>query len=88
MAKNVVASDRDKKRKAKFLEHLALSSHVAQSARAANIANSTLYLWREQDADFREDWMTALAAGYELLEMELLHRAREGVEKPIFQNGI
>ncbi len=87
MSKNPVQLKRDIKRKKKFLKHLAMSSHVTQSARAANIPISTLYLWRERDAEFLEDWLIALSAGYELLEMELLHRARNGVEKPVFRNG-
>lgn len=87
MSKNPVQLKRDIKRKKKFLKHLAISSHVTQSARAANIPLSTLYLWRDRDAEFLDDWLIALAAGYELLEMELLHRARNGVEKPVFRNG-
>lgn len=87
MSKNQVQQNRDIKRKKKFLQQLAISSHVAQSAKAANIATSTLYLWREKDPAFREDWMQALAAGYELLEMELLHRARNGTDKPVFHGG-
>lgn len=87
MSKNQVQQNRDIKRKKKFLQQLAVSSHVAQSAKAANISTSTLYLWREKDSAFREDWLKALAAGYELLEMELLHRARNGVDKPVFHGG-
>ena len=87
MSKNQVRMNRDIKRKKKFLQQLAISSHVAQSAKAANIPTSTLYLWRDKDPAFREDWMKALAAGYELLEMELLHRARNGVDKPVFHGG-
>jgi ribosomal protein L16 Arg81 hydroxylase len=87
MSKNPVQLKRDNRRKKKFLKHLAMSSHVTQSAKAANIPLSTLYLWRDRDAKFLDDWLNALAAGYELLEMELLHRARNGVEKPVFRNG-
>ena len=31
--------------------------------------------------------MRSLAAGYELLEMDMLERARNGVEKPVFHDG-
>ncbi|MEP2102842.1 MAG: hypothetical protein ABJP02_18240 [Parasphingorhabdus sp.] len=70
-----------------FLEQLAMTSSVKQSAEIANIANSTLYSWKENDADFAAAWLKALAAGYELLEMEMLERARKGVERKIFYRG-
>ncbi|MEO9911677.1 hypothetical protein [Parasphingorhabdus sp.] len=77
----------DDRRKLKFLKFLSISSHVAASAKAANISVSTVYLWRSRDPEFYDYWMRALAAGYELLEMELLDRARNGAEKHIFENG-
>ncbi|QJB69387.1 hypothetical protein [Parasphingorhabdus halotolerans] len=75
------------KQKAAFLEHLATTSHVANSAKAAGIPDSTLYNWRKNDPEFCGAWMEALAAGYELLELELLQRARGGVKKKIFYGG-
>jgi len=70
-----------------FLAELAATSCVAHSARKAKLARSTLYLWRKQDRGFAEEWRAALAAGYELLEMELLVRARRGVDVPVFHAG-
>ncbi|WP_417621145.1 hypothetical protein [Parasphingorhabdus sp.] len=77
----------DDRRKLRFLKCLATSSHVSASAEAAHISLSTLYHWRTRDPEFRRRWMQALAAGYEMLEMELLDRARNGVKKHIFRNG-
>ncbi|NCN84147.1 MAG: hypothetical protein GW808_09290 [Sphingomonadales bacterium] len=87
MAKSEVRGLYDDRRKLKFLKELAISSHVANSAEAAGVAVSTVYLWRERDPDFFRAWMRSLAAGYELLEMDLLERARNGVEKPVFHDG-
>lgn len=70
-----------------FLEHLAISSSIKQSAEVADVGNSTLYYWRQNDPDFAAAWLKALAAGYELLEMEMLERARRGVERKIFYHG-
>ena len=70
-----------------FLEQLALTSNVKQAARLARIPNSTLYAWRENDADFAAEWLKALAAGYELLEAEMLCRARTGVRRTIYHHG-
>ena len=75
------------RQKAAFLEHLATTSHVANSAQAAGIPDSTLYNWRKNDPEFCGAWMEALAAGYELLELDLLQRARGGVEKKIYHGG-
>ena len=87
MAKSEVRGLFDDRRKLKFLKELAISSHVANSAAVAGVAVSTVYLWRERDPDFFRAWMRSLAAGYELLEMDMLERARNGVEKPVFHDG-
>ncbi|WP_108811157.1 hypothetical protein [Sphingorhabdus sp. Alg231-15] len=70
-----------------FLEHLAITSSIKESAAVAGIANGTLYFWRERIPDFGAAWLKALAAGYELLEMEMLERARQGVERKIYYHG-
>ncbi|MEO9470343.1 hypothetical protein [Parasphingorhabdus sp.] len=70
-----------------FLAELAATSCVAHSARKAKLSRSTLYLWRDKDNGFAEEWRAALASGFELLEMELLVRARRGVDVPVFHGG-
>lgn len=87
MAKSKIGGVYDNRRKLKFLKHLATSSHVTNSAEAAGVAVSTVYNWRDRDPEFLREWMRALAAGYEMLEMDLLDRARNGVEKPVFHDG-
>jgi hypothetical protein len=78
---------RNADRKRRFLAELAKTSNVARSAKKAHVGVSTVYDWRAKDPVFRGDWMEALAAGYELLEMEMLQRAREGVDRKIFYGG-
>lgn len=87
MAKSKTGGICDDRRKVKFLRNLAISSHVANSAAAASVAVSTVYSWRERDPEFFRAWLQSLAAGYEMLEMDLLDRARNGVEKPVFHEG-
>ncbi|MEO0439907.1 MAG: hypothetical protein AAF067_03420 [Pseudomonadota bacterium] len=70
-----------------FLSELATSSSVTAAADKAGLAKSTVYFWREKDAEFADAWRTALTSGYELLETELLERARHGTLKPVFHNG-
>lgn len=77
-----------------FLDHLAQSSNITESARVAGINPSRAYLVRRQDADFARKWLFALSEGYLHLEMEVLRRLREGdlqttsKEKYDFANAI
>ena len=64
-----------------FLDHLAESSNVTQSAKVAGINPSRAYLVRRQDAEFARQWLAALWEGYLHLEMEVLRRLREGDQK-------
>lgn len=77
----------DDKRRSIFLKELALTSNVRRSAAAASLALSTIYYWRDTDPRFAKAWQKALATGYETLEIEMLERARSGVEKPIYHAG-
>ena len=77
-----------------FLDHLAESSNVAESARVAGVNPSRAYLVRRQDAAFAQAWLAALYEGYVHLEMEVVRRLRdgdmqtEGKEKYDFANAI
>ena len=61
-----------------FLDHLAESSNVTQSAKVAGVTPSVAYLHRRQDSEFARNWMFALYEGYVHLELEVLRRLREG----------
>lgn len=65
-----------------FLAELAATSNVAASARAAGISTAKAYDARRTDPEFYREWREALCEGYDLLEMNLLHRLREGEIKP------
>ncbi len=66
----------------KFLQHLAETSNVTASAEHASVATSTAYEARRHNPEFNRAWRQALCDGYELLELELLRRLREGEVKP------
>ena len=68
--------------RARFLSELAASSNVAASARKAGIAPALAYEARRKDPEFCRAWHEALCEGYDHLEMNLLHRLREGEVKP------
>lgn len=63
-----------------FLAELAATSNVSAAARAAGIDTARAYETRRAHAEFNRLWHEALAEGYDLLELELLRRARGGPE--------
>ncbi len=58
-----------------FLDHLAMTAHVAASARAAGVSASTPYLYRRRHPAFAEAWQHALCEGFARLEATLLAEA-------------
>lgn len=70
-----VASGFDARARKLFLEHLALTSNVAASARKAGVSSSRAYALKRKNADFARDWQTALCEGFARLESELLAEA-------------
>jgi hypothetical protein len=65
-----------------FLGELAATSNVSAAARKAGISTTTAYEARRGNAEFNRAWQRALCEGYDHLEMELLHRLRNGEVKP------
>lgn len=65
-----------------FLSELAATSNVSASARKARISTTTAYDTRRANPEFNRRWLAALCEGYDHLEMELLHRLRNGEVKP------
>lgn len=64
-----------------FLDLLAETSNVAQSARRAGINASRAYKIRREEPEFARRWRAALTEGYEHLELETLNRLRFGTGK-------
>jgi len=65
-----------------FLAALAETSNVSRAARIAGISTAAAYEARRRNRDFHRKWQEALCEGYDLLELELLGRLREGEVKP------
>lgn len=66
----------DKHWRTYFLQALAETSNVTQSAATAGIAPSRAYKVRREDQDFAAQWAEALREGYDHLEMEVLGHLR------------
>jgi hypothetical protein len=63
--------------KTPFLEALAETSSVRESARRADVPLRTVYKTRRGDPDFAAKWRDALYEGYDNLEMEVLGYLRD-----------
>lgn len=71
-----------------FLVTLAESCQVRKACDAAGISAYTAYRWRKEHPDFLDAWDEALKAGLYLLESEAHRRAFDGVDEPIYQQGV
>lgn len=60
-----------------FLAALVETSNITKAARAAGVAPSRAYRVRQDDPEFRAQWLIALAEGYHNLEMEVLGYLRD-----------
>jgi hypothetical protein len=67
-----------KKWRVVFLDHLAESSNVTESAAKAGISPSRAYKVRREEPEFARLWLAALWEGYTHLEMEVVRRLRHG----------
>ena len=67
-----------KKRRTRFLEHLAESCNVSAAARVAGMDRSSAYDLKDKDPSFARGWRGALLQAHEALEWQLLESAREG----------
>ncbi len=66
-----------------FLTVLAETCNVSEACRRTKVKMTVAYRRRKMDAAFRAAWNDAIAVGYSRLEMMLLDRAFNGVEKVI-----
>lgn len=69
--------------KARFLAKLAETSNVTAAAADAQVQLSKVYKVKRDDGEFAARWREALCEGYDLLEIEVLHRLRFGEPKEI-----
>ena len=78
---------RTPKTRAKFLEALKETCNITKACELSGLARTSAYDWKEEDPEFAADWQKALDVAADLLEDEAVRRARDGVNKPVFQGG-
>lgn len=72
--------------KAEFLDALAASCNVKESAAAIGVAPVSVYRLRRNDEAFAAGWAVALRQGYDMLEIQLVGHALDG-GGPVLDNG-
>ena len=78
----------DDERRAIFLHVLEQHGQTAKAARAAGVSATTAYDHRNRDKDFNEAWAEALEHFRDRLEVEAYRRAVDGVDEPVYQQGM
>ncbi|API59123.1 hypothetical protein BSL82_07215 [Tardibacter chloracetimidivorans] len=74
-------------RRKHFVEVLAQTANVTESAKQAGLDRSAVYRLRARSESFRAAWDEAMNQALDDLEAVLLERAAHGVEKPVFYGG-
>ena len=75
--------DWSKAKAAKFLTVLAETCNVSEAVRRSKVPMTVAYRRRKMDAAFRAAWLEAIGIAYSRLELMLLDRPFNGVEKVI-----
>lgn len=74
--------------KSKFLEAFRRHGNVSWAARESGVPHRTLvYKWRDDDAEFAQEFASAEIDATETLEAEAFRRGHDGVEEPVFHQG-
>lgn len=79
---------RTPEKRAKFLRTLAETGSITKAHEAACIGRSLVYEWRDQDEAFAAEMAAALEVYKEALEAEADRRAVNGVDRPVFYQGV
>ncbi len=76
------------RKQSKFLDILAQTGKVAESARAVGFTSTAfLHKIRREDEDFAEAWNQAVSAAGDVLEEEAHRRAIDGITDPVYYKG-
>ena len=76
-----------KAKEEKFITTLAETCNVTRACKAAGVGVTSVYRRKKESAAFRGAWMAAMAIAYQRLELVLLERAFNGVEKRVLSGG-
>jgi hypothetical protein len=74
--------------KAVFLEALRNTPVVRVACHKASVDRATAYNHKAKDAAFSDAWEEAIQDALDLCELEVHRRAAQGIEKPIYYQGV
>jgi hypothetical protein len=72
----------------RFLALLQEKPNVTQAAAGAGLDRTTVYQWQRHDPEFAAEWDRCLRIGVDKEIEEARRRAFEGVEEPVFYQGV
>ena len=82
-------TNRTNPRKNAFLAaYLATGGNISRASHAARVDRTRHYAWLKTDAAYAEVFMQKRFQASEMLEDEATRRAFEGVDKPVYHNGV
>ncbi len=70
------------------MEALSTTASVTEAARQIGMSRRYMYTLREADAVFAAEWDCAIEQGTDALEDEARRRAVDGVEEPVYHQGV
>jgi len=79
--------DAEPAQKERYLRAIATAGTLAAGCRAARVSHNTVYAWREVDQEFALRENQARSSFADALEEAAVRRARDGIERPVYQNG-
>ena len=80
-------TDRPRPWEKAFLTALESTGIVAWAAKAAGVGRQTVYDYLHADEEFAQKWKAALDAAEDTLEQEVMRRAVEGEQVPVYVKG-
>lgn len=81
------AYEEDAPRKERYLRAIGTAGTLAAGCRAAKVSHNTVYAWRETDQEFAMRENQARSSFADALEEAAVRRARDGIERPVYQQG-
>ena len=78
---------RTTKNRRNFLAALETGGNVTTACESAFLSRAAVYQWREDDPTFAAGWDAALERGLDSLEDELMRRAKDGTQRPVYQSS-
>ena len=75
------------RRRNRFLKEMRCSANISRACDQAGLSRNDAFALRAEDAAFRTAWDEAEHGAFDDLEEEILRRARDGVDKPVYFGG-